>query len=601
MPRISKLPITVESRPSELFAAYMARCADTNLYSPQQLCKVLRAAGYDTGSEKSEQTETQALSRMLFALGNPVLAEPPTTAAGFTLRNWSGRTFKQICPRCLEADATHTHAMTDKAWAVCLLHGVAHLTHCPHCHTRLSWGQGSYFQCGCGYDLRAGPLVSVSKKLLCFLAAIASNRPPDAVVAPVDIEDIWAARNRFKSAFAYLTGGLTRLHGTVPQEAAQAETPFVHFWDEVMQVVAAAGGLTDAVRAIEFRLALAGRAGSNAAVREGHRRRSEITWKHLSELAGAAMAAAPRLEKHTLQLTTRAGLRVSADLAALRVLPAELSAPLRAALDNEIRKYFDGHDACVESARQRIDAVVDLARNLRPLRSPDWMRSAFDDIAQVLSLIACGVLAPWGPSHVRSWHVLASDVAEIVRHYSIIPCSEHDVGPNIGYRIRHSSVFDSRGSVLEWARLSKDEVVERVSRLLPSWEETVMPWKHQRSMLTGPGLPFGLSYFLEHPWVKRFGVDGDPKLNNCQLLASDLVDVREALVGCWEAAIRKLAQLQGWERDSALAAQQVLHSCLSPGNPIFCSTAAIATLPFKAEVDRQLFASILNGFLGTKR
>lgn len=601
MPHISKLPITAKLRPSELLAAFMARSAAENLLSPKQLSDVLRESAYGTRAAPTGATEAEALSRMLFALGNPAFAEQPTTVADLNLRNWSGRSFKQVCPACLKADQTIAHGLTEKSWAVCLLHRIAHITHCPRCHARLSWGQGSYFYCACGCDLRFGPFVPASEELSGFLTAVVYDRAP----VPVDassaqpIDDIWAAKGRLKSAFAYLTGGLTTSSGTIPQEAAEPATPFLHFWEDVMKVVGAAGGLTETVRAIETRLALAGRARANRSVKEAHVRRSQITWRHLAECASAAMAAAPRVDKNTLHLSTRAGHRLSADVAAVKGLPTELSAALRSALDREIRTYLETQDACSEAVTKRIDAITDLAKDLRPLRSPNWTRPAFDDVAEIFSLIACGVLTPWGPSHLHSWHVRATDVAEIVNELQPLPCGRDELAPGVGYVLRHSAIFDARASVLEWVNLSRSDVVERVGRLLPDWLESFKPEAQWRSGPSRSRLPFGFSYFLAHPWVRRFAVDGDPTIGKCYVISSDEENVHEALVRAWETATSRVAQLQGWDRDSALASQQVLHICSPVGNPMFGAEATAATLAFKAQVGQRIFASTLGGFLGT--
>lgn len=163
--------------------------------------------------------------------------------------------------------------------------------------------------------------------------------------------------------------------------------------------------------------------------RDAHLRRSQVTWKYLSECASAAVEAAPRVDKNTIFLSTKAGHRISADVAALKKLPPELSNTFRSALDREIRSFLETQDTCSEEVKGRLDAITESARDLRELRSPESVHPAFGDVAEILSLIACGVLSPWGPSHLLNWHVRVTELDKIVSDFQLLPDSHEGIWP----------------------------------------------------------------------------------------------------------------------------------------------------------------------------
>jgi hypothetical protein len=592
-----KLPITVEARPSEMTGPFLARIAEANVLSPKQLYDLLCALAKTTGSRPKDVRDRDALARVLTALGDPHLAEEPVRASDFTLRDWSGRSFKQVCPVCLEEDRAITHGLAEKSWAMCLHHRLGHLTHCPHCRERLNWSNGSYFHCACGYDLRLGPRVPVSPNLAQLLEAVAENRAPTTAAIPLAMEaqNIWLVKSRLASTLAYLADGLNIPARPIGRDSETSVSPFLECWEEIAKVVESLRGIREAACAIETRLALAGLTRSSIQLTKGHMRRAQLTWKHLADCAVAALSSGPLVHRGALYPSMRKGRRLSSEArkAIGGVSCPALSNALRSALEREIADAWKSPGVSTELVKERIDSIAVLANDLRQLSDPHWLRADFVDVAEVLSLIGCGVLAPWGRSYVRNWHVRATDLARVAGDFKILPGGREILKPSVGYVLHHSVIFSGRTSVREWLQLSKKEVTERVRCLLPDWRAAVQargpaPGKADSQM------PFAFGYFLAHRWVARFAIEAPAAIQNCYLVASEEDVLQEALVKAWENARTQVDGLQGWTLDCARASQHVLHECAPTGNPVLGTRAAESSTTFGTQVGHERFASVLD-------
>jgi hypothetical protein len=430
----------------------------------------------------------------------------------------------------------------------------------------------------------------VAAGLSSFLKAVADNVPeaePDTDIAPSSCE-IWEVKSRLASTFAYLSYGLSISARDLPPKSALPISPFLRIWEEVLQVIENFGGLPQAVRTIESRVLLACWSRSSKLIQGSSRRRLLIEWTHLAECAAAGAAAGtPAVHRRKDgDETGQPDLGESVKSAMASIQQCELTSDVRAALELQVSSAWQGNLHSPEKAVAEIETAAQLARELRQLRGPGWMPSALSDVAEIVSLIGCGVVLPWGPCAIPSWHIRCRDLDRVLERLAMIPGSISDVVPSVGYVMQHAAVFDARAQLCDWLQLPKAVAAGRIRCLMPDWATVYQSRGQAQAAAQHPRMPFGFSYFLVDPHVRRFALYENPAIAHSYLVTPHEDILFEALVRAWETARENVETLKGWAGACAQAAQFILRNCPT-GNPVASREATEANVLMRLHSPRR--------------
>jgi hypothetical protein len=546
---VAGLPIIPAYTPGELTQAHLQRVADENFIAVQEVSSHLKRFVADKYPSIEPHLVKQKLANLL---GHPMDVVEKLRLTDYLVVPNNQASAKRVCPICLAEDMPAHLLLAEPAYGICHLHRVAHVYRCASCSRLLKWGQGSYFQCRCGFDLRHSPIICVDNESSALYLSCLLDQSLAAVDGIPKLQGHELEGARLRTAVAYLMQDKA-LQGDV--DALQKEiSPAVQ--SEALQWLAIGmrvgddrTKLNDVVAGIEARH-IWGPAQPEWMLSRSQHLMDSITWKPLRLLAGSAQMNAIEYRPDCDVESVIAPYDVETQTFLEQILRGEprVSPILR----NEL--LFAVRSQAEPQSNGRLNALVETTRDLRWIDDARWdLQIPISTKDEILSFIAAGVIHPSIPLAIDDWHVDQRDVAQAFQRVWQGQWPDVASISDDAYMLMFDQVFKSNIKPSNWLALPKEDIERRVIALLRGDSLSISGWRYSWSQLA---LPLGFCPFLSTQDCEIYCDPMKFQLDSFGLICPTWQKAAEALISACLRAQDNFRRLVGWQKLATEVAEQ---------------------------------------------
>lgn len=546
---VAGLPIIPAYTPGELTQAHLQRIADQNFITVQEVSSHLKQFVADRYPSIEPQFVKQKLADLL---GHPMDVVEKLRLTDYLVVPNNQASSKRVCSICLAEDMPAHLLLAESAYGICHFHRVAHVHRCASCSRLLKWGQGDYFHCRCGFDLRLSPTICVDSDCCALYLSCLLDQTLVAVDGIPELQghELEGARLRTTAAYLMQDKAIQADADTFQKEISTAVQSEALQWLAIgMRIGDDGTKLNDVVTGIEARH-IWGPAQPEWALSHSQQLMDSITWKPLQHLASAAQLSAIEYRPHCDMESVLAPQDVETRAFLGQILRGEpyVSPFLR----NEL--HFAIHSHGEPQTDGRLNALVESIRNLRWIDDARWdLQIPISTKDEILSFIAAGVFHPSIALAINHWHVDQRDVAQVFQRICLGRWSDVAPGSEDTYTLKFDQVFKPNIRPSEWLCLPLEDIERRVIALLRGETLTISGWPYWPDLLA---LPLGFCAFLSDDDCEIYCDPQKFQLESFSFMCSTWQKAAEALINACLRAQDHFRSLADWPKLASEVAEQ---------------------------------------------
>ena len=552
---VAGLPIIPTYIPGELTQAHFQRIADQNFIGVSEVNRQFVKFVADRHSRTDPLYVKEPIANLL---GHPLEVVEKLGLTDYLVVPGNQASVKRVCPICL-AEGMPVHLLlAEPAYGICHVHRVANVHRCASCDRRLKWGNGDYFHCCCGFDLRLSPTICIDSESCALYLSCLLGRPLNSVNGFAKPGGHVQESDRLSTTAAYLMQdkGIQSDVKAFEKDISTAVQREALQWLAIgMRIGNDNTKLNDVVIGIEARH-IWGPAQQEWMLSRSQHLTASINWEPLRFLARAAQSKAIdyRPSSEASMSIARSNEQFRRNLELLVGKREHISSFLMNELLYEV--YNTPHEFGTVDRKEsaRLNALVQITQDLRWIDDARWdLDIPISTKGEILSFIAAGVFHPYIALAIEHWHVNQQDVAEVFnriwqgRYPKVTPDSEEL------FIVPFEQVFSPDNSPTDWISLPLVDIQRRVTALLKGDSFSIFGFQY---FTEGLKLPLGFCAFLSKEDCQNYCNPQQYRLNSFVLVSSSLLTAATALVNACLRAQEKMRALEKWPKVAAQVAEE---------------------------------------------